>query len=98
MRDFNETGVTLLLRGRWPIASCEMTRNDPIAEIKQLLAAELVRAIDGWTPGQLIYRMKIDQPRISDLRRGRLERISTERLIRWLTCMGRQVQVRVVRR
>jgi predicted XRE-type DNA-binding protein len=71
--------------------------NDPIPALKAALAAELVRAIDGWTPGQLIYRTKIDQPRVSDLRRGRLERISTERLIRWLHDMGYEVEIRVHR-
>ncbi|MGH7637257.1 MAG: XRE family transcriptional regulator [Gemmatimonadaceae bacterium] len=73
-----------------------MLRDDPIPALKAALAAELVRAIDGWTPGQLIYRMKIDQPRVSDLRRGRLERISTERLIRWLHGMGCEVEIRVL--
>ena len=71
--------------------------DDPIPAVKAALAAELVRAIEGWTPGQLIYRMKIDQPRVSDPRRGRLERISTERLIRWLSCMGYEVEIRVSR-
>lgn len=74
-----------------------MRDDDPIPAVKAALAAELVRAIEGWTPGQLIYRMKIDQPRVSDLRRGRLERISTERLIRWLSCMGYEVEIRVSR-
>jgi predicted XRE-type DNA-binding protein len=71
--------------------------DDPIPALKAALATELVRAIDGWTPGQLIYRMRIDQPRVSDLRRGRLERISVERLIRWLHCMGRAVEIKVAR-
>ena len=72
-----------------------MRRADPIAALKRQLAAELVRAIQGWTPGQLIHRINIDQPRVSDLRRGRLERISLERLIRWLDGMGRTVDVSV---
>ncbi|HYC50043.1 MAG TPA: XRE family transcriptional regulator [Gemmatimonadaceae bacterium] len=64
--------------------------------MKRQLAEQLVRTIHGWTPGQLIYRIDIDQPRVSDLRRGRLERISVERLIRWLHGMGCDVQLRVV--
>ena len=70
---------------------------DPVEQIKRQLASELVRAIDGWTPGQLIYRIDIDQPRVSDLRRGRLERISLARLIRWLHAMGCEVRVTVER-
>ncbi|MGH7636993.1 MAG: XRE family transcriptional regulator [Gemmatimonadaceae bacterium] len=70
---------------------------DPVEELKLQLAVELVRAIDGWTPGQLIYRITIDQPRVSDLRRGRLERISLARLIRWLAEMGFDVDLTVER-
>ena len=70
----------------------------PHPELKQQLAAELVRAIAGWTPGELIYRTRIDQPRVSDLRRGRLERISLTRLIRWLADMDRDVNVTVRKR
>jgi predicted XRE-type DNA-binding protein len=73
-------------------------RADPVLALKRALAAELVSAIDGWTPGELIYRIRIDQPRVSDLRRGRLERISIARLIRWLDGMGRGVEVRMLRR
>ena len=72
-------------------------RADPVPVLKRQLAQELVRAIDGWTPGQLIYRIRIDQPRVSDLRRGRLERISLARLIRWLHGMGRVVELSVSR-
>ena len=70
-------------------------RGDPIPELKRQLAAELVSTIAGWTPGQLIYRTTIDQPRLSDLRRGQLERISVTRLIRWLTDMDCVVELRV---
>lgn len=40
--------------------------------------------------------MRIDQPRISDLRRGRLERFSIERLIRLLYQMDYRLEVTVV--
>ena len=73
-----------------------MRHRDPIPDLKRLLAEELVRVIAGWTPGQLIYRMRIDQPRVSDLRRGRLERISVERLVRWLHQMEQRVDIRVI--
>jgi len=73
-----------------------MRHRDPIPDLKRQLAEELVRVIAGWTPGQLIYRMRIDQPRVSDLRRARLERISVERLVRWLHQMEQRVDVRVI--
>jgi hypothetical protein len=40
----------------------------------------------------VLANVRIDQPRVSDLRRGRLERISVERLIRWLSQMGYRVE------
>lgn len=70
---------------------------DPVEKLKRQLAAELARAIEGWTPGELIYRMNIDQPRVSDLRCGRLERISVARLVRWLDEMGYVVRISVGR-
>lgn len=73
-----------------------MRRHDPIPELKRQLAAALARAIAGWTPGELIYRMRIDQPRVSDVWRGQLERISAERLIRWLSGMGYRVELTVI--
>jgi len=72
-----------------------MLLGDPIPELKRQLAAELVRVMHGWTTTELVFRVRIDQPRISDLRRGHLERISLERLIRWLAQMNHRVDVSV---
>lgn len=44
---------------------------------------------------RLCFRIRIDQSRISDLGRGRLERISLERLIRWLAELHYRVDVSV---
>ena len=73
---------------------------DPIDRLKNQLRDEIVRLVGGW--GQMIAarRIGIDQPRMSDLRHGRLDRLSLERLIRCLalvdyrvdftiTCVGR---------
>jgi predicted XRE-type DNA-binding protein len=49
--------------------------------------------MSGWTTSQLTFRLRIDQPRISDLRRGRLERFSLERLIRLVHEMGWRVEL-----
>jgi predicted XRE-type DNA-binding protein len=72
-----------------------MLLQDPIPALKRQLAAELVRVIEGWTPTEIVNRLFIDQPRISDVRRGRLERISIERLIRWLAELDYRVDVTV---
>jgi hypothetical protein len=48
-------------------------------------------------PSEIYFWIEIDQPRVSDLRRGRLERISLERLIRWLRRTGHVVELSVKR-
>jgi hypothetical protein len=66
--------------------------DDPIPELKRELAAELVRIMSPYRTTDVLANVRIDQPRVSDLRRGRLERISVERLIRWLSQMGYRVE------
>lgn len=70
---------------------------DPIPELKRQLACELVRVTEGWTPTELGFFMGVDQPRVSDLRRGKLDRFSVESLIRFLKRMDHSVQVTVLK-
>jgi predicted XRE-type DNA-binding protein len=72
--------------------------SDPIPALKRQLAAELVRAIDGWRTADMAVMMHTDPPRISDLRHGRLDRLSLESLIRMLTRLRYRVDVRVTRK
>jgi predicted XRE-type DNA-binding protein len=74
-----------------------MLHRDPIPELKRRLAGEFVRVMrdEQWTTTELTFHLSIDQPRVSDVRRGRLERISVERLIRWLVQIGQRVDVTV---
>ena len=72
-----------------------MLYDDPIPALKQQVAAELVRLMHGSGPSEIYFWIEIDQPRVSDLRRGRLERISLERLIRWLRRAGHVVELTV---
>jgi predicted XRE-type DNA-binding protein len=63
--------------------------------VKAGLAAELTRAI---TARKLTQRaaadlMGIDQPKVSHLLHGRLAGFSTDRLLRWLTAFGRDVEI-----
>src|SRR5688572_5469614 len=60
---------------------------DPVPALKSQLAAELQRSIDGWETQELIYLLRVDQPRVSNLRNGRVERFSLEQLIRFLSRM-----------
>lgn len=70
--------------------------HDPIPALKQQLASELVRLIDGWNAWDIAVMIGTDQPRISDLRRGKLERFSLETLVRFLARLRQRVEVRVV--
>lgn len=49
----------------------------------------------GWTQAEAAKRLKIMQPRVSDLTRGKISRFSLEALVNMLTDAGIDVDVRV---
>ena len=63
--------------------------------VKAGLAAELTRAIAArkLTQRAAADLMGIDQPKVSHLLHGRLAGFSTDRLLRWLTAFGRDVEI-----
>ena len=73
-----------------------LKRSDPIPALKQQLAAEVARASRGWTLLEVAGRTGESLPRISAARRGRLDHISLEALIRMLSNMRMRVIVGVV--
>ena len=62
---------------------------------KAQLAAEIARTINGrkLTQRAAGALMGIDQPKVSQLLHGRLAGFSTERLLTWLTALGRDVEI-----
>lgn len=72
-----------------------MLRPDPVPELKRQLAAELVRALRGWSPGDVWYRLKLDHARLWELRHARLDRFSLQRLVRLLVEADKNVTVTV---
>ena len=62
---------------------------------KAKLAAEIARVIAarGLTQRAAARLMGIDQPKVSHLLRGRLAGFSTDRLLTWLTALGRDVEI-----
>ncbi len=62
---------------------------------KSELAALIARALRarGLTQTAAAKLLGIDQPKVSELMRGRLTRFSTERLITFLTRLGRDVEI-----
>jgi predicted XRE-type DNA-binding protein len=72
----------------------------PQAE-ERLAKAELARAISnaiearGITQREAAALLGVDQPKVSQVLSGRLNGFSTERLLRFLTSLGRDVEIRV---
>ena len=62
--------------------------HDPIPELKEALAQAITDRLTGWTQEMAAALIGIDQPRMSNLRNGRLERFSLAHLIRLLTRLG----------
>jgi len=68
---------------------------------ERLAKAELARQIAlliraaGLTQTQAAKRLGVDQPKVSALLRGRLKDFSTERLMRFITALDRDVEIAV---
>ena len=73
-----------------------------LAQAEERLAkAELARAIGSviearkLTQREAAELLRVDQPKVSQVLSGRLSGFSTERLLRFLTSLGRDVEIRV---
>ena len=69
--------------------------DDAVPALKRHLAQQLVKRLDGWSQTNAASLVGTDQPGISDLRRGRLDRISLEQLVRLLGRVGGSIEVQV---
>lgn len=67
-----------------------------IDRLKQQLRREILRLVDRWDQLVAARRVGIGQPRMSDLRHGRVERFSLERLIRILATVDHRVDITIV--
>ena len=74
-----------------------MLRNDPTLDVKQQLATALLSLLRGSTASQIYFWIQLDQPRLSDLRRGKLKRFSVDRLLRLIAATGHRVELQVVK-
>lgn len=73
-----------------------MPTPDPIPPLKDQLARAVVEALEGWPQGYAAAIVETDQPRVSDLRNGRLARFSLEQLIRFGSRVGVEVSLSIV--
>ena len=76
----------------------------PTAEATSLrIRSELMTALRkliekrGWTQAEAAERLKVSQPRVSDLTRGKISRFSLDALVNMLTDVGMDVDVKVRR-
>ncbi|HVX41869.1 MAG TPA: XRE family transcriptional regulator [Gemmatimonadaceae bacterium] len=75
-----------------------MPRHDPIPELKRQLGAEIAPLVTGWNSDDIGAIIGTDRARISELRRGKLDRFSLETLIRFLDRLRCTVELRVTPR
>ncbi len=73
-----------------------MPYSDPIPELKRQLGAAIAPLVTGWNADDIGAFIGTDRARISELRRGKLDRFSLETLIRYLDRLRRTVELRVV--
>jgi len=57
--------------------------------------AKLARLLVGWNADDVAFSIGTDRPRISELRRGKLDRFSLETLIRYLTRLRYRIDIAV---
>ena len=68
--------------------------HDPIPELKKRVSDELVKLVDSWTQWNAAVLLHVNQTQISELRAGKLERFSLDRLVRLLARAGRKIEIR----
>jgi predicted XRE-type DNA-binding protein len=69
--------------------------DDPVPVLKAKLAQLIVERVDGWNQKSAAALLGTDQPRLSDLRRGRLDRFSLEQLTRFVARVDGTIELDV---
>ena len=73
-----------------------MDRRDPIPALKRQLAREICTLIGRYNQHLAADALGVDQPRMSDILRDRLERFSLEKLVRLLANLDHRVELTLV--
>src|SRR6476620_2424936 len=66
---------------------------DPIPALKRRVADEILVLTNGWSQQFAASFMHVARSRVSDIRRGHLERMTLDRLVRCLTRLDREVEL-----
>ena len=90
MSDFDTTHWSIVLA-----AGSESTARSREALAKAEMARRIIEILDERRLTQVAAAktLGIDQPKVSALKRGRLEGFSTERLFKFLNALGRDVEI-----
>jgi predicted XRE-type DNA-binding protein len=72
-----------------------VNHSDPIPALKQQAAAALAPVLERWSRGDAAVLIGTEDARIAELCRGKLDRFSLERLIRFLVRAGARVELRI---
>ncbi len=70
--------------------------DDPIEALKRELGADVARLTAGWNAWDIAVLMGTDQPRVSDLRRGKFARFSVTALLRFLHRLNQRIEIRLM--
>ena len=77
--------------------------NTPIEAANMKLRAALMMALsehikkEGWTQSQAAKRLGVTQPRISDLKRGKIDLFGLDTLVNMLAAGGLQLEARIAK-
>ena len=73
-----------------PVESCNLRlRSQMMTTLRKFIEKE------AWTQNGAARQLKVSQPTISDLTRGRISRFSIDALVNMLTCAGLEVDFRI---
>jgi predicted XRE-type DNA-binding protein len=71
---------------------------DPVPALKRRVADEILVLLEGWTQEYAADFLGAKQPRMSELRRGRLDRFTLDRLVRYLSRLHRDIEIVTTKR
>jgi predicted XRE-type DNA-binding protein len=71
---------------------------DPVPALKRQLADEVLARTEGQSQVWAAWAARLSRARVSEMRRGRLDNVSLEALVRSLYYLGRDIEITTKRR
>lgn len=73
---------------------CRMPRwIDPVPALKRRVVDEILVLLEGWSQVYAADFLRTTQPKVSELRRGHLDRFTLDRLVRYLSRLHRNIEI-----